>query len=263
MMGRLRPLFVPALCTVCVGAILVGLGVWQLHRLTWKEGIIATIESRTKAPPQPVPPPSAWPGLKVADYAYRHVVLEGTFESNHDTLIFRPSAEGAGYLLVAPLRLRDGGTVLVNRGFVPDELKDSIIKAAEPAGVVHVAGLMREPEARNLFTPADEPAKNTFFTRDPNLIAAHLGLTDAAPFMIDADAAADRKGWPHGGATELAIPNNHFSYAMTWFGLALGLMGVFVNFAWKRLSRDREGDVGSVAPLQSVETPVPGFRAKA
>ena len=42
-------------------------------------------------------------------------------------------------------------------------------------------------------------------------------------------------GWPKPVASELNIPNNHFSYALTWFGLALGVFGVFISFAWPRL----------------------------
>ena len=107
---------------------------------------------------------------------------------------------------------------------------------------------MRQPEPRNIFTPADDPAKDQFFTRDPQLIAAHLGLADAAPFTVDADATPNPGGWPRGGATELAIPNNHFSYALTWFGLALGLFGVFLSYAWRRLSEDGVGDGRRAAP---------------
>ena len=235
-MARLRPLLVPAIFTICMGAFLTGLGIWQLHRLGWKEGIIATIATRTRAPPRPVPPPSTWAGLKPVDYAYRHVTLEGRFENDKEALVFRGGEDGPGYLVMTPLALRDGGYVIVNRGWVPDELKDRVKrKASEPTGPVTVTGLMREPESRNLFTPADQPADNEFFTRDPVAIAASLRLAHAAPFTIDADATANPGGWPRGGTTAIDIPNNHFSYAMTWFGLALGLLGVFFSFAWKRL----------------------------
>lgn len=242
-MDRLRPLLVPAICTLCMGAFLIGLGVWQLRRLAWKEAIIATIEARTKAPPRPVPPPSAWPLLQAADYEYRRVTLDGTFENDKETLVFRGTTDGAGYLVMTPLELREGGgAVLVNRGWVPTELKDPAArKAGELSGPLKVTGLMRQPEPRNPFTPADDPAKGQFFTRDPGVIAAHLGLDDAAPFMVDADATPIPGGFPRGGATELDIPNNHFSYAMTWFGLALGLFGVFFSFAWKRLAPGRDG----------------------
>jgi surfeit locus 1 family protein len=93
---------------------------------------------------------------------------------------------------------------------------------------------MRRPETRNAFTPADEPDKNLWFTRDPAALAAHWSLSDAAPFSIDADAAPNPGGWPKGGATVMTIPNNHLSYALTWFALAATLAAVTAVFVVKR-----------------------------
>ncbi len=257
MTTRWRALIVPALFTLLVGATLIGLGVWQLHRLAWKEAIIARIEARTKAPPQPLPPVSSWAHLAAADYEYRHVALDGIFRNDEEALVFRGSADdGPGYLVMTPLALRDGGIVLVNRGFVPDALKE---KSSRPAGqlpgLVHIVGLMRQPEPRNLFTPADDPAKGQFFTRDPTVIASHLSLADAAPFTVDADATPNPGGWPKGGSTQLEIPNNHFSYALTWFGLALGLFGVFLSYAVRRLKEE------DPLPGQRIPAPEPSPRA--
>ena len=241
-MGRLRPLIAPAIATVLMGAFLIGLGIWQLHRLAWKDGLIAEIEARTTAPPQPLPPAPQWPGLKPSDYEYRHVTAQGTFDNDKETLVFRPTEDGPGYLVMTPLALVGGGTVIVDRGWVPDRLKARTTRAAgDPTGAVTVTGLMRGPEPRNLFTPADDPKTGQFFTRDPVTIAARDGI-EAAPFTIDADATPNPGGWPRGGTTVLEIPNNHFAYAMTWFGLALGLFGVFGSFAWKRLNRDTGAD---------------------
>lgn len=234
--GAWRGLIGPAVGTLVAGGILVGLGVWQLQRLSWKEGIIAAIEARSTAAPRPLPPPAAWPDLKPADYDYRRVEASGRFDNAHESYIFHSIEGGAGYYVMTPLRLDGGGIVIVNRGFVPESLKDPARRAAgELPGEVRIVGLMRPPEARNLFTPADDPARDFYFTRDPAAIAARLKLDGVAPFTIDADTTPNPGGWPRGGVTQLAVPNNHLSYALTWFGLALGLIGVFVSFAWRRL----------------------------
>ena len=89
-------------------------------------------------------------------------------------------------------------------------------------------------EPRTWFTPADDPSGGQWFTRDPQAIAAAMKLDRVAPFTIDADAGADRAALPEGGETILAFPNNHLSYALTWFGMAIALAGVFAGFAWKR-----------------------------
>ena len=93
---------------------------------------------------------------------------------------------------------------------------------------------MRAPEARNAFTAADEPARNLWFARDPQAIARFHRIERAAPFLVDADASPNPGGWPRGGQTLLNLPNNHLQYAVTWFGIALTLLGVFAAFAWRR-----------------------------
>jgi len=229
----------PAAFTCLAAVILVSLGVWQLHRLALKEGLIAEIEARANAAPQPLPPVAEWPKLPPEDYEYRHAAVIGTFEHGEEALVFRPSGGLAGkqpgYHVLTPLRLKSGGIVIVNRGFVPlDRKEQSSRLAGLIQGETTVTGLMRQPETRNFFTPADDPAAGTYFTRDPGLIAKHFGLADAAPFSIDADATQGPGDWPKGGATERNLSNNHFSYALTWFGLALALIGVFAVFAWQR-----------------------------
>jgi surfeit locus 1 family protein len=137
---------------------------------------------------------------------------------------------------MTPLRLADGAVVMVNRGFVPMELRDpSTRPQSRPEGDVTVTGLVRAPETRNACTPADDPAKNTWFTRDPEAIAKAHNLGRAAPFYVEADATANPGGWPQGGQSRLNLPNDHLQYAFTWYGIALTLVGVFGTFAWRRL----------------------------
>lgn len=222
--------------------LLVGLGVWQMQRLGWKEHLIAQIESRAHAAAVDLPPEPDWGQLAPEDYDYRRVRLRGVFLHDKEALVFRGSADGKagaggpGYLVLTPLRLAGGASVIVNRGFVPLARKDAATRAdGQIAGEVSLTGLMRPPEPRNAFTPADDPAKGQWYTRDPAAVAAAFGLTRVAPFSIDADAQAHAGAGPSGGATVLSVPNNHLSYALTWFGLAATLAGVFGVYVWRRL----------------------------
>lgn len=239
MSPQARSLLAPAIATLAGVMLLVALGVWQLHRLAWKEGLLAEIAARTHGAPVALPPKADWAHLQPRAYEYRKVRLTGRFENDKETLVFRGTEQGSGYLVVTPLVLADGGgTVLVNRGWVPDTLKAGATRAAgEPSGEVSLVGLMRAPEPRTIFTPPDDPRTGQFFTKDPVTIAAHDGLADVAPFIVDADATPNPGGWPLGGQTAIAIPNNHLSYALTWFALAATLVGVFASFAWSRLRR--------------------------
>ncbi|WP_395665185.1 SURF1 family protein [Methylocella sp.] len=239
-----RGLFRPALATLAGVAILTSLGVWQLKRLAWKEALIAQITARAGAPPQPLPPEAEWASLDPPSYEYRHVRFAATLEPGREALAFRPAGgplRQPGYLSLVPARLASGAVVIVNRGFVPAALKDPATRPEPaPAGPAPIVGLMRAPEARNPFTPADAPAKGDFYSRDPAPVAARFGLARVAPFIVDADrAAAPAPGVPSGGETEIAFPNNQLSYALTWFGLALALLGVFAAFALRSRAEPR------------------------
>ena len=237
---RVRGLIAPTVATVVCAASLISLGVWQLHRLAWKEALIAAAESRAHAAPVEAPPESEWPRLDPVDYEYKRVRLSGVFDGSRQVTVFRGLFEprgrygGPGYLVMTPLRLANGATVLVDRGFVPEARKAAVGDGLE-GGETTVVGLMRASETRNAFTPSDDPASGQWFTRDVGAIARAEGLTRAAPFFIDADAGADPAALPEGGETILAFPNNHLSYALTWFGMAAALIGVFAAFAASRL----------------------------
>jgi surfeit locus 1 family protein len=243
-----RALIWPGLFSLLGVAILSSLGVWQLHRLAWKEGLIAAVTSRVGAPPSPVPSEADWPRLLPAEYEYRHVRVAGAFDTARQVFVYRaletPRGRygGPGYLVLTPLRLVDGGTILVNRGFVPDQRKAAVAtQSLSPEANVEVTGLMRSPEPRNWFTPADDPATGEWFTRDPAAIGAAMKLDRLAPFTIDADANPDPAALPEGGETALSFPNNHLAYAFTWFGMAAALIGVFATFALKKRVELAEG----------------------
>ena len=226
-----------AAATLIGAALLAGLGVWQLKRLAWKEALIAAADERAHAAPVALPPPEQWPALKPAEYEYRRVELEGAYDYARQKLLFgsledpRGKFGGVGYYVMTPLTLPDGESVIVNRGFVPDDLKAQVDNG--PRGEVKVIGLMRASEPRNFFTPADEPERALFFSRDPEALARAMQLGPHAPFVIDAEAGPDPL--PEGGETRLTFVNNHLSYAFTWFGLAAALLGVFGVYAYGRV----------------------------
>jgi surfeit locus 1 family protein len=225
-------------------AFLVGLGIWQLDRKTWKENLIATVTARIDRAPQDLPPRGDWPKLVQDSSEYTRVVFPAEFLQGQEALVytagspFRPDVTGAGYWVFAPAQLAGGSVVLVNRGFVPADRKDPATRTSgAPRGVIDVIGYMRWPESRGLFTPADDPKTNVWYLRDPKVMAAEKKWATSAPFYIDQEAPVPAGGLPIPGRLSVELPDNHLQYAITWFGLALGLAGVYVVLLAGRLRR--------------------------
>lgn len=241
-----RGLIIPALFTLVGLTVLIGLGVWQLERKAWKEGLIDSITRRMDAVPAPLPQPDRWPRLDAAHDEFTRVTFRAAFENNQEALVFtgasafRPDTSGIGYWVFTPARLADGARVVVNRGFVPEANKDPATRAAGRVNApIDIVGVLRWPERGGLFTPAGEPARNLWFARDQLAIAAAKGWANVAPFYVEQEAPAPPGGLPQPGKITVNLPNNHLQYAITWFSLAVVLAGVFIAFARGRRREER------------------------
>lgn len=208
----------------------LALGVWQVQRLAWKTDLIAQVDARVHAEPVPAPGPEAWPMVSRERDQYRRVVVRGVFLHDHETRVQAVTDLGGGFWVMTPMRTERGFTVLMNRGFVPPERRDPATRAAgQVSGPQTVVGLLRITEPGGGFLRRNDPNADRWFSRDVAAIARARGLSDAAPYFIDADATANPGGWPRGGLTVIRFANSHLVYALTWFGMAaLTLIGLWV-----------------------------------
>lgn len=230
--------------TVAGVAILVGLGIWQLDRKAWKENIIAAVTERLAKASENLPPRANWQQLTPAADEYRRVTFPAEFLDGEEALLysagsaFRPDVQGAGYWVFAPARLPGGSVVIVDRGFVPPERKDPASRAeGAPHGIIDIAGVMRWPETRGTFTPDDDTKTNVWYLRDPKAMAQAKKWDVAAPFYIEQESPVPAGGLPLPGKLVVNLTDNHLQYALTWFGLALALAGVYVVWLAGRLRR--------------------------
>jgi len=215
--------------------VLSALGVWQVERRTWKLALIDRVDQRIHAAPVPAPGPDAWPAVNRDDNEYRRVEITGRFANDRETLVDATSERGMGFWVMTPLITPDGFTVLVNRGFVPVDRRDSATRAAgQIEGETTVSGLMRMTEPKGTLLRANDPAAGRWYSRDIAAIAKARDLNRVAPYFIDADATANPGGLPVGGLTVVSFYNHHLLYALTWFALALMLA-----VALGRVVRDR------------------------
>jgi len=216
--------------------ILIGLGVWQLQRLTWKEALIAHIAALKTASPRPLEDV-----LHSGDTDFVRVSFDCPDLMNRPRLKLYGVQDGQiGYRLMTacPASAGEASSVLVDLGFqagaegAPCPPAKSGVLLSGPA-----VGVLRHPDSRTFVTPSNQPGQNLWYWRDLPAMARALGAGPPAPAFVALETAP--------GAAPLAcdlvratlpgeLPNNHLQYAFTWFGLAGALAGVYVAMLFRR-----------------------------
>jgi surfeit locus 1 family protein len=217
-----RRLILPILCLLPVLAILIGLGTWQWQRLRWKTDLLATFAAAEAGPATPLAdPPAPW----------AKVFAEGRFRHDREAQLgVEVRGTTLGTHLLTPLE-RDGAPpLLVDRGWVP--LEGGAID--RPQGPVRVEGYIRPGESAGWTSAADAPAQRRFYTFDPGAIGAAVGQGGLAPYGLVAMGPLTAS-LPQPAQHMPQPPNNHLGYVITWYGLALAALGVFIAWARTRL----------------------------
>lgn len=245
---RFRPSLGATLVTLVGLALTIGLGTWQLERLHWKQDLIARIDRQMAEPAVPLPTriddPSAW--------EFRPVTLTGRFLNGKEMLLIaRPHQGQVGYEVLTPFQRAEGaGVVLVNRGFVPMDRRDPASRiAARVEGETTLKGIVRLPQPPGFFQPGNgTPAPGSAWMRaDPPAMAAALSLGDVAPVVVEmlpgqgGGLAGAPAGTLAGIEPRVELPNNHLQYALTWYGLAVTLAGIYVLSQRKRADTGTDG----------------------
>jgi len=216
-----RGLLIPSLIAALGVLILLGLGTWQVYRLRWKEGILAEIAAAEHSPPVP---------LTEQPPAFGKVSVTGRFRFDRTIRLgveVRETPRGSvmGYHQLVPLE-RDGApALLVDRGWVPDATAATV---DDPEGPVTVTGFIHPSGKGSWFTPADDIAQRQVFALNPPVIAQEMGLGPVEPFSLTVLGPAKDGQFPQPATDFPRPPNNHLSYAITWYALAGVLVVIFV-----------------------------------
>lgn len=210
-------------------AVLLGLGTWQLHRLHWKQDILAQLARAEADPPMPLPAEPE-PYTKVVAAGRLRGDLASFYGAEVRDL---PGGPQLGAEWIVPLESDSGQTILVDRGWVPDRRNRPLDL---PDGDVTVQGYVRPGDSPGLFSAKDDVAARRFYTLDPAVIGSTLGLPRVAPFVLVAMGPAPAQGFPVPAQHLPRPPNNHLSYAITWYGLAVALVVMFALWARKVLT---------------------------
>lgn len=223
-------------------AVLLSLGTWQLNRLHWKEGLLAQIEARRHAAPLPLAQAEAAANTG-QEAEYLRVSVQGVFDHAGERHFFATFEGGSGFYIYTPLILTDGRVLFVNRGFVPYEMKEASTRTqGQVSGPVALTGYLRQRlnGKPSWLVPDNDVAKNIFYWKDWDRMVASDGLDPSRvlPFFVDADESVKVPGgWPRAGVTQFDLPNNHLQYALTWYGLAISLLGVVMVMVFRKKAK--------------------------
>jgi surfeit locus 1 family protein len=227
-----RRRFVSGLLCLIGVAILLGLGAWQLQRLKWKEDLLARVAALQHAPARPI-----GEVLTAQDSGYTRVAFDCPgIEGRPRARLFGVQDGQAGYRMMVACPAGADSSVLVDLGFAPDTTADCLDKPVRPRNGSYT-GILRPPDPKSFVTPPDQPAQRLWYWRDLPSMAKALGAGTPAAYFVALEPGPQNAGW--GGCltqqpVPANIPNRHLEYAITWFGLAAALVGVYVASLFRR-----------------------------
>jgi surfeit locus 1 family protein len=229
-MSVVRRLLVPGLSTLAMLVVLIGLGNWQVRRLAWKTALLDQIARAEVLPAVPLAPdPSPFAKVKLDG------VLRGDLSALYASEVQDTRAgPQLGAQLVVPLQRPGEADVLVDLGWVPTGPGHPIPVIS---GHAVVQGFVHPAETPGWLSAKDDTAGRHFYTLDPQAIGAALGLARVAPFTLVAMGPPPPGGVPIPARHLPRPPNNHLSYAFTWYGLAVTLLVIFAIYVRKVLRR--------------------------
>lgn len=224
------------IATAIAFVILIGLGVWQVQRLHWKVALLAKIAALEAAQPRPVN--DALDG-RIASADLDFIRVAATCPDIETTAYLKLYAvrDVAGFRLITPCTLTGSRytTILVDRGFVAQEQVQQLKSGQGERLDQPIVGVLRKGDARNFLTPQNLPAQGLWYWRDIPAMAKALGVMNPAPTFLMLERPAPKGFGPTPAPIPAEIPNNHLQYALTWFGLAASLLGVYLASLWRRL----------------------------
>lgn len=238
----LSPRWIAAhLIVLAVMVLFVNLGLWQLQRADERQQENQLGTARLAAQPFEVSTAVQAAGQDLESLEYRPVTATGAFDPDHEVLVRSQVYEGqAGFHVVTPLVLDDGGAVMVNRGWVPLTLDTVPVAAAPPPdGTVEIEGLVRLGQVRGAVGPQDPAGATTVSRIDighldeivpQDLLPVWLQMVEPPseiPVTLELPTFDD--------------PGPHVEYALQWFAFAL-IVAVGYGFLLRRVLKKSGGN---------------------
>jgi cytochrome oxidase assembly protein ShyY1 len=206
---------------VALGALFVGLGLWQLDRLEQRRALNQMGEERMSQEAELLHSVLGEAGGDVDSLQYRRVYVTGVFDRGEEVLIRSQVELGqAGFHVITPLVTDEGWAVLVNRGWVPLGMDTPPVEIPPTPGRQSVEGWLQLTQTRPSLGPEDAAGEQQIFNRvDIGRIGEQTPYDLAAVYLVamgeevtELPVTVDPPDFTNEGA--------HFAYAIQWFGFA-------------------------------------------
>ena len=227
----------PSIATALLLPFLIGLGIWQLERASWKQGLIDDQAERAQQAPVLLEL------LLERDETlqYRPVAVRGYYDLEHQLLLDNRTHQGhAGYHVLTPLLLDQRRAVLVNRGWVPvGEYRARLPELPGPVDELVVNASIKLPPEKFFRLGEAEEANDGW----PKVVQQmklpqfeqQLGYS-LLPIVLLQDPA-DEYGFVREWQAVYGVPpDKHRAYALQWFTLALVLLAIYIGVNTKRIT---------------------------
>ena len=228
------------LVTIFAFFTLMMLGTWQIDRLGQKNDLLKKIQrvSEDITDLKDVNIDDS----NLDDWLYRKIKIHGDFISQENIFVFthlsdpRGKFGGAGYWVLNPFKSDEGNIIVINRGFIPQNIFDQFSSSTNKYKENIVTGYVRKFEKENIFTPDKNIEDRILYLFEKNDIKKLFRIKKIEPYFID--QVDEYNSLPQSNETQLKFPNNHLSYAITWYGLATALLFIYFYSIFRRKKFD-------------------------
>jgi surfeit locus 1 family protein len=226
------------LAALVAALITARLGWWQLDRAAQKEALQRSLDVRRTLPPVRAELLASHV-QDAAEQHHRRVELRGRWLAEATVYLDnRPMDGRPGFIVVTPLMLPDGSAVVVQRGWLPRDVRDRTRVRAPvvPSGEVRIEGRIAPPPSRLLELAGEnggvirQNLDLDAYARELRVPLRPLSVLQEGP--AESGPEALQRHWP----APAADVHKHYGYAAQWFGLATLVTLLYV---WFQLVRPR------------------------
>ena len=220
---KLKRLFFFQLFLALFITLFCALGTWQLYRLQWKMELISEITFGLNSTP-----------IKYSNSIkknYQRVVSDGFYNFKDQIYLYSLNQKGKpGFDVITPFETVGKEIVLVNRGWIPKELKE-LPEINSIQGSTKVIGLLRKIYKANIFKPDNDIKGNIWFSVNIDDLEKFTGnkFSNFIIYLEDLDVKA-----PLPRKITVDVPNNHLKYAITWYSIAISILLYYLYFRKKK-----------------------------